>query len=964
MRRSAGLQLVSQELTRLQCQARPRPLCPPRNCRLASSTSSYTSRNISCISPSFAGAHHSHHRDIARSNFKRHVSSRTHTSASFTPSFPNDHDHTHSLHSNIHYILSQTKIPVGRMNNINRQKARSFLFITSKWANEQGATLSEALLERLHQEQETNHNEAIVDTDMYNACMHAWNISGADGKIIVQNVESILTRMEQRCADDTLHNSHRARPDRTSYNCLLHSYSKCDEDSSWKVQAVLEKMNAMAQESKDREYASKVQPDEITYNTVMNYYATRTKSKFAAQHAEDILLQMSELSQHTNSNVRITSTSFNIVLKAWSNSGCGWEGAERAKSLLHKMIQWHNHGHANVAPTAVSFSTVMDAYTKVERVHASTAVENAMELLDWMEASSISDPEHVHSCYNAMAKVCIRMGVENVGERVMELMRRMKNMDAVPDERMYTRCIEAYAREGSEGAFAVAFGVLDEMREHLQCNPSSVAFNSLLDALLKKQTDQSMELAEKLMKKMESLGGDSRPDIASYNMMISALSRSSCKGSEQKAVDYLRSMLRSFNNDHYSKAKPTSFVFNSVIAMLDRSSEEWADDVMYKTLMSMENQQRQGNASVIPDTITYNTVIGKLSKRPTKENAKKVMKLLTQMESKEEDGNFDASPDIITYTNILKIQSKLDPNRASDIASRYVTRSLARSPLPPMDRVGLRALLMALSRSGKFENAFDAISLWERLEGCGKTTKLLDSDTCNLVLLAFSKVKTEQSADIVLSFLTERLKRLSNGDKSIVLPTVVGMNAALTVLSNSGRINDALSIVEIMKALYMNGHSKLQPDPGCYTSILTSVASVQSSSKNNALYAEKVLKKAKEELEVVPITLVNAAINACAWTSGDQNDKKRAIQIAFEIFDQTKERSSYDAVTFGLMIKACMKLSSDDDTRFKLVQRLFQVCAKNGLVGNMVMREIGHFKPMLLPDGKVPQAWKIHANDK
>jgi hypothetical protein len=123
-----------------------------------------------------------------------------------------------------------------------------------------------------------------------------------------------------------------------------------------------------------------------------------------------------------------------------------------------------------------------------------------------------------------------------------------------------------------------------------------------------------------------------------------------------------------------------------------------------------------------------------------------------------------------------------------------------------------------------------------------------------------------------------------------------------------------------MKTLCKNGDSKLKPDAGCYISILTSLSSAQSSSKNNPLYAEKVLKKAKEELEVVPISIFNTAINACAWTAGDQNEKRRAIQIAFEIFDQTREAPSHDAITFGLMIKACMKLSSDDDMRFKLVQ--------------------------------------------
>ena len=73
------------------------------------------------------------------------------------------------------------------------------------------------------------------------------------------------------------------------------------------------------------------------------------------------------------------------------------------------------------------------------------------------------------------------------------------------------------------------------------------------------------------------------------------------------------------------------------------------------------------------------------------------------------------------------------------------------------------------------------------------------------------------------------------------------------------------------------------------------------------------------EFDKIPTEVINAAINACAWTSGNPIVQRRAIEISFGIFQQAREAESVDAVTFGLMIKTCMRLASDDETRFKLV---------------------------------------------
>jgi len=852
-----------------------------------------------------------------------------------------------SLHSTIHYVLTRA---VGRLSKDNIQKARSFLSITSRWNNEKGAVLSEQLLERLFEERYTGNNKNVsLDSDMYNICMNAWNKSNANGQKIVHQVESILHRMEQRYFDH-----HDTSPDSISYNCLIDAYSKSEDDSSDKVDAVLEKMNSFAHDNNafSSEAASRISPDKTTYNSMMNYYASRKNDHVSAQRAEDLLLQLSGLSQR-DSGIQMDSTSFNIVLKAWGNSG-GIHGAKRAEELLRLMLKLRKE-HVNVQPTAVSFSTAINAYSKVAPEDSAIAVKRAIELLDELEGLYIPDSENINTCYNAAANVIAKSGVPNSSELILDLMTRMKNMDAVPDGIMYTSCLEACVRSGDTDAIKRGKQLLEQMIDEPHFDATSANFNILLNAILKSKSEQKLEEAENLMTKMQEIGGDARPDSASFNMIISALSRSNTTDAEEKAVDYLRSMLRLYKNDGYEKAKPDSFAFNCVINMLARSKKEWADEVIQRSLAAMEAQERHGNASVLLDTITYNVVIGKLAESATVKNARKVMKLLDTMEAMADAGSTAVIPDIMTYTTVLKLQGKLNPQRAASIASSYLTRAMSCDDKIVIDRVGFYALLLALSRSNKFEDAVMARKAWEWMEKSDRVELVLTSEACNLVTIAYSKIKTEEAAAEVLSFLSDRIHRYRQGAKDTILPNKVGFSAAFITLCATNRTNDALSLLKIMKVL------SIEPDAGCYISMLGALSGKRS--VNGALQAQRVLQQMKEDLDDVPTAAFNAAINACSWVSGSPVVQRKALGTAFEIFQQARNDNSFDAVTFGLMIKACMHLSTDDNARTKLIKPVFELCAKNGLVGSMVEREMRHLASRLVP-GKIPQEWTKNAKDK
>ena len=128
-----------------------------------------------------------------------------------------DINENHSLHSNVHYIIH--KIQVGTMKNDNLGKARSFLSIVSKWNNEKGALLAEALLERLYKERFVGKNiDAVVDTEVYNICLDAWNKSNANGDTIIEKAE-LLTKV----IDYRIHRSWRSMIVHTRH---IHHYYK------------------------------------------------------------------------------------------------------------------------------------------------------------------------------------------------------------------------------------------------------------------------------------------------------------------------------------------------------------------------------------------------------------------------------------------------------------------------------------------------------------------------------------------------------------------------------------------------------------------------------------------------------------------------------------------------------------------------------------------------------------------
>ena len=262
------------------------------------------------------------------------------------------------------------KIPVGSMTKSQCDEAKNLVHHWSWTLNKGGTKHSwavakagevaytmELILERLIEEFEDGLNEyalSVITNTEYNVIMNAYMKSmmqsahkkrslnrrqdiynyGDENENNVKvhdsfyKVEALFERMLQRLdkyshifnGENNVNNPsvNLPKPDIITYNTILAAYSN-QSNYNKGIQKAEEIIRLL--ESGDEEDI--VKPDTITYNTLMNLYANQVGEYGFAQKAEDVLLNMSKMRKDGSNIVVPNTTSFNIVLKAWRNSGGG-----------------------------------------------------------------------------------------------------------------------------------------------------------------------------------------------------------------------------------------------------------------------------------------------------------------------------------------------------------------------------------------------------------------------------------------------------------------------------------------------------------------------------------------------------------------------------------------------------------------------------------------------------------------
>jgi len=311
-------------------------------------------------------------------------------------------------------------------------------------------------------------------------------------------VQKILTRiMDEREAGNE-----NAIVTTVMCNTLIDAWAKSqDEEAAHKCEVILQWMIDYSSRSDDSEYKHDLQPNVVSYTSVIDALSKSGKSG-AAERAERILNMMQSKYEDGYEEVQPNTITFNAVIDAYARTG-GAHAAQKAEDLLERMKQLYLDGNVNVQPDVYSFNSVLFAWSNA--CQCAGAPQRADAILEKME-EACRDIEHCKIdkagmvqpntfCYTSCMNAWGKSKEKGKARRAYEILQRMNQMyragakHAKPNVVAYTTVINACAySEGSErsDAFDIACETFEELRSHPGYGyPNHATYSQFLTAAIR-----------------------------------------------------------------------------------------------------------------------------------------------------------------------------------------------------------------------------------------------------------------------------------------------------------------------------------------------------------------------------------------------------------------------------------------------------------------------------------------------
>lgn len=258
--------------------------------------------------------------------------------------------------------------------------------------------------------------------------------------------------------------------------------------------------------------------------------------------------------------------------------------------------------------------------------------------------------------YNIVIDAWSKSDCEGAAQRAEEILCQMEHFHehVKPDVDSFTGVIKAWVKSGNQQyAVSKSESIMKRMKQvsspsGRQLSPSRRGYNLLLYALANSMLTDAGERAETILQTMkeEDAAGDikSRPDVNSYNQVITAHCRGRMHGFEYKAqaaFDELMELPKAWN------VKPNTDTFNAILGCWLKSIDRKAVTRMKEIMNIMQKCHSEGNDNARPNHITANTMITALGKGQDDEALEKAMAFYKDMES-----TYNITPDAVN-NNIL-----------------------------------------------------------------------------------------------------------------------------------------------------------------------------------------------------------------------------------------------------------------------------------------------------------------------
>jgi hypothetical protein len=264
------------------------------------------------------------------------------------------------------------------------------------------------------------------------------------------------------------------------------------------------------------------------------------------------------------------------------------------------------------------------------------------------------------------------------------------------------------------------------------------------------------------------------------------------------------------------------------------------------------------------------------------------------------------------------------------------------------------SVISALANSQDEGAASRAEKILERMENLYRTTGDFDvrprTATYNAIIDAWAKSGEIDAADRAELLLGHMMELYETGHNPDAKPNVRSFNSVLNAWAKSGHPMAPYKAGELlarMEELDWAGQLNVSPDATSFATAINAYARSHTYDKARSAYDlflhMKELYDASGKPTLRPNNVVyNSVLNACAFSIGDLEEQSQAIEIANAMLVGLDE-SPYgkpDQVTYGTYLKVINNQMPLTEARHQVVETVFRKCAKDGMVGEMVLRQM------------------------
>ena len=464
-------------------------------------------------------------------------------------------------------------------------------------------------------------------------------------------------------------------------------------------------------------------------------------------------------------------------------------------------------------------------------------------------------------------------------------------------------------------------------------------FDWLIDAWAYSGTDNAVDNALRLLKRMEhfkdrmtmnEVNGEEIyeysnvcPDVKTYTKVINAIANSGMEDAGEQAESILNRMI-----DMDDPATiPNTYTYTNVIDAYARSApcNPNAPYSAQRLAERMEELRASSSSDIVkPTARAWNSVIGAWADWMGEEmpwgeyigngaeRAERCLDIMDELASR--TGNEDVRPNSYNFNSVISAWANNGGGesafRAEKILERMevLYRRTSREDVKPRTAT-YNAVIDAWAKSGEMDGAHRAELLLGHMMELFETGHNVDAKpnvrSFNSVLNAWAK-SGDPDAPTRAREVLSRMEELANMDWEDVLPDTTSFATVINAFARSnmfGKAESAYDVYLYMKEMYAaTGNTKLQP--------------------NNIIY--------------------NSVLNACAFTMGDIEEQTRAMDIANSML-MGLDDSPYgkpDHVTYGTYLKVITNQMEPSKARDQIVETIFRKCARDGMVGGMVLRQL------------------------